>query len=165
MDAIYKRVSVRKFEDKPVEDEKILQILKAAMQAPSAANQQPWEFYVVRDKEVQQQLSELCEYSWPAAKAPVLIVNVCNPEGAPFPNVAPVDTAICTEHEWLELTDLGLGGVWLGIAPQRERMDAVAEILSLPDNVEPFSIFALGYPAETKEQKNRFEENRIHFVD
>ena len=66
---------------------------------------------------------------------------------------------------WLETDSLGLGGVWLGIAPQRERMDTVARILSLPDNVGPFSIFALGYPAETREQKNRFDESRIHFVE
>ncbi len=162
MDAIYKRVSVRKFEDKPVEDEKILQILKAAMQAPSAANQQPWEFYVVRDKEVQQQLSELCEYSWPAAKAPVLIVNVCNPEGAPFPNVAPVDTAICTEHEWLELTDLGLGGVWLGVYPFPERVEKANKIMGLSGEKFVFSIVALGYPAKVKDQQDRFDKSRIH---
>lgn len=51
MENIFHRVSIRKYEDKPVEKEKILQILKAGMQAPSARNQQPWEFYVVTDKE------------------------------------------------------------------------------------------------------------------
>lgn len=51
MENIFHRVSIRKYEDKPVEKEKILQILKAGMQAPSACNQQPWEFYVVTDKE------------------------------------------------------------------------------------------------------------------
>lgn len=66
---------------------------------------------------------------------------------------------------WLETDALGLGGVWLGIAPIRERMDAVAKILDLPDNVEAFSIFALGYPAEEKPQQDRFDESRIHFVE
>lgn len=56
-------------------------------------------------------------------------------------------------------------GVWLGICPQRERMDAVAKILDLPNNVEAFSLFALGYPAEQRSQEDRFEENRIHFVE
>ena len=63
-----------------------------------------------------------------------------------------------------ETDSLGLGGVWLGIAPQRERMDKVAEILELPETVETFSIFALGYPAEEREQKDRFDESRIHLV-
>ena len=51
MNSIFHRISVRKYEDKPVEKEKIMEILKAGMQAPSACNQQPWEFYVVTDKE------------------------------------------------------------------------------------------------------------------
>ena len=50
MSSIFHRISVRKYKDKPVEEEKIKSILKAAMQAPSAMNQQPWEFYVVTNK-------------------------------------------------------------------------------------------------------------------
>ena len=73
--------------------------------------------------------------------------------------------AIAQENMWLETDSLGLGGVWLGVAPQRERMDAVAKILNLPNNVEAFSIFALGYPAEQKTQENRYDESRIHFVE
>lgn len=51
MNNIYHRVSIRKYKDYPVEKDKLLQILKAGMQAPNACNQQPWEFYVVTDKE------------------------------------------------------------------------------------------------------------------
>ena len=72
--------------------------------------------------------------------------------------------AIAQENMWLETDSLGLGGVWLGIAPMRERMDKVAEILELPDCLEAFSIFVLGYPAEQRQQKDRFDESRIHFV-
>ena len=63
MENIFHRVSIRKYEDKPVEKEKILQILKAGMQAPSACNQQPWEFYVVTDKEKILELSKATPYS------------------------------------------------------------------------------------------------------
>lgn len=51
MNSIFHRISVRKYEDRPIEKEKIMEILRAGMQAPSACNQQPWEFYVVTDKE------------------------------------------------------------------------------------------------------------------
>ena len=51
MNSIFHRISVRKYEDRPVEKEKIMEILKAGLQAPSACNQQPWEFFVVTDKE------------------------------------------------------------------------------------------------------------------
>ena len=119
MENIFHRVSIRKYEDKPVEKEKILQILKAGMQAPSACNQQPWEFYVVTDK----------------------------------------------ENIWLETDALGLGGVWIGIAPLKDRMALVHDILKLPENVEVFSLFALGYPAESRMQQDRFDKSRIHFVE
>ena len=50
MDAIFHRTSIRKYQEKPVEPEKIEKLLRAAMAAPSAFNQQPWEFYVIRNK-------------------------------------------------------------------------------------------------------------------
>ena len=81
MENIFHRVSIRKYEDKPVEKEKILQILKAGMQAPSACNQQPWEFYVVTDKEKILELSKATPYSGCAAGAPVVIVPVYRKEG------------------------------------------------------------------------------------
>lgn len=70
MNSIFHRISVRKYEDKPVEKEKIMEILKAGMQAPSACNQQPWEFYVVTDKEKIQKLSKVTPYTVCAAGAP-----------------------------------------------------------------------------------------------
>lgn len=65
----------------------------------------------------------------------------------------------------LETDALGLGGVWFGIAPDRKRMDAVHQVLDLPEDVEVFSMFALGYPAESRPQQNRYDESRIHFVE
>lgn len=76
MNSIFHRISVRKYEDRPVEKEKIMEILRAGMQAPSACNQQPWEFYVVTDKEKIQKLSKVTPYTGCAAGAPVVIVPV-----------------------------------------------------------------------------------------
>ena len=165
MNEIFHRVSIRKYEDKPVEKDKIMQILKAGMQAPSAGNQQPWEFYVVTDKEKIQALAKAHQYAGCAAEAPVLIVPVYRKEGLWVPEYAQIDMAIAQENIWLETDSLGLGGVWLGIAPQQDRMNKVAEILALPDNLEAFSIFALGYPAEERSQQDRYDESRIHFVE
>ncbi len=67
------------------------------------------------------------------------------------------------ENLWLATSDAGLGGVWLGIAPNEERMKKVEEILDIPDHLRAFAIFPLGYPAETKKQQDRFEEERIHY--
>ena len=165
MNEIFHRVSIRKFEQRPVEKEKILQILRAGMQAPSTGDQQPWEFYVVTNREKIEALAKSHQYAGCAANAQVLIVPVFRKEGLWLPQNALIDMSICQENMWLETDSLGLGGVWLGIAPERDRMDKVAEILELPDHLDAFSIFVLGYPAEHREQKNRFEESRIHYID
>ena len=82
MNSIFHRISVRKYEDKPVEKEKIMQILKAGMQAPSACNQQPWEFYVVTDKKTPaaRQKLRLCWYrhiAWKVLSLQHLRRSIC----------------------------------------------------------------------------------------
>ena len=162
MSNLYERVSIRKYEDRPVEDEKIIEILRAAMQAPSATNQQPWEFYVVTNKEKLKDLSEVSRYSGMTKDAPVAIVSVYRKE-CHVPEYAQIDLSIAMENLWLATNDAGLGGVWLGIAPNEERMKKVEEILDIPDYLRAFAIFPLGYPAETKKQQDRFEQDRIHY--
>ena len=88
------------------------------------------------------------QYAGCVADAPVAIVPVYCNEGLHFPKYAQIDMSIAQQNIWLETDRLGLGGVWLGIVPLRERMDAVRKVLNLSENVEPVSIFALGYPAE-----------------
>ena len=165
MNPIYHRVSIRKYQERPVENEKILQILKAGMQAPSACNQQPWEFYVVTDKEKIRLLSQTTPYAGCAAGAPVVIIPVYRTESLPAPSMIPIDMGLSLENIWLETDEIGLDGVWIGIAPIEERMELVHKMLDLPENVKVFSMFALGYPAETRPQQNRFEPERIHFIE
>ncbi len=162
MSNIYERVSIRKYEDRPVEEEKIKAILRAAMQAPSASNQQPWEFYVVTNKDMLRKLSEVSPYASMTKDAPVAIVSAYR-TGCKSVDYAPIDLSIAMENLWLETSDQGLGGVWLGIAPREDRMKAVEEIVGMPETLRAFAIFPLGYPAETKKQQDRFEEGRIHY--
>lgn len=165
MEPIFHRVSVRRYEDTPVEREKLLQILKAGMQAPSACNDQPWEFYVVTDKEKIQALSKVSPYSGCVKNAPVVIVPVYRKEGEREPAMNEINMSIAQENMWLETDNLGLGGVWIGIAPFADRMEKVRKVLSIPDSLNAFSLFPLGYPAESRDQQDRFEEDRIHFID
>ena len=163
MNAIYHRVSIRKYQDKPVEKAKTEAILRAAMQAPSAANQQPWEFYVVTDKEKLKALSETSPYAKMTKDAPAAIVSVYRKDCA-VPAYADIDMSIAMENMWLETDAQGLGGVWLGIAPIEDRMKAVEKILDIPDHLRAFAIFPYGYPAEERKQQDRFDERRIHYV-
>jgi nitroreductase len=163
MNSIYHRTSIRRYQNRPVEREKIEAILRAAMQAPSATNQQPWEFYVVTDQNRIRELSRVSLYAYPAEQAPVVIVPVYR-KVCRAPAYAQIDLAIALENLWLETDSLGLGGVWLGIAPVEERMLAVERILDIPEELRAFALFPLGYPAEERQQQDRYDESRIHYV-
>ena len=163
MKEIFERVSIRKYTDRAVEDEKILAILRAAMAAPSAGNQQPWEFYVVRDRSKLEELSRVSPYAGCAKAAPVAIVSAYR-EKLWAPAYAQIDMSIAMENLWLACGEQGLGGVWLGIAPVEERMRAVEDIVGIPEGLRAFAVFPLGYPAEERKQQDRFDESRIHLI-
>ena len=164
MSAIFTRTSVRSFEERAVEPEKITQIMKAACASPSAKNQQAWEFYIVTNKEILQQLSKVTPYTTPAAKAPAAVVVCYDKTRLSVPEMAEIDCAIATENIWLACEEVGLGGVMMGVAPFADRMDALGKILNLPENLAAFTIFAFGYPKHKQPQKDRYDENKIHYV-
>lgn len=164
MDIIFHRTSIRNYLDKQVEEEKISEILRAAMVAPSAGNQQPWEFYVVRAKDKLEQLARTSPYAGCVAKAPVAFVT-CYRKDCRMPEYAQIDLSAATENMLLKADGLGLGAVWLGIAPLQERMDAVKKVLEISEELEVFAIVPCGYPAEQKEQQDRFDKNRIYYID
>ncbi len=164
MNSLYHRVSVRKYQDKPVEREKIEAILRAAMQAPSAGNQQPWEFFVVTDRAKLEALSRVHRYADMVKDAPVAIVSAYRKE-CWRPDFAQIDLSIAMENLWLETDAQGLGGVWLGTAPMEDRMEVVEKIVGIPDTLRAFAVFPLGYPAEDRPQQDRFDASRIHWVE
>ena len=164
MNAIFNRVSVRQFEDKEVPNGLIVKILRAAMAAPSAVNQQPWEFYVTTDKEIITKLSQVTPYAAPAKNAPVVIVPCYRTDNLSVPQMVEIDMAIATENILLEVEELGLGAVMLGVAPAEDRMKAVAEILNLPENFKAFTIIPVGYPKNKHPQEDRYEPSKIHVI-
>ena len=164
MNSIYHRISVRKYQDRPIEKEKIEAILRAAMQAPSAGDQQPWEFWVVTEKGIIEKLAKVSPYAGCTKGAPAVIVAAYR-EDCTMPEYAQIDLSIAMENLWLETDEQGLGGVWLGIAPIEERMKAVEEIVGLPKGLRAFATFPVGYPAESLRQQNRFDEKRIHWIE
>lgn len=163
MNSIFHRTSIRKYRDTKIEQEKVERLLKAAMAAPSACNQQPWEYYVVTDRQKIEQLSESSPYAGCTRNAPLAFV-ACYRKSCIAPEYAQIDLSASVENLLLEADAQGLGAVWLGIAPIRERMDRVAEILMLPDTLEAFAIIPCGYSDEEKEQQDRYDQSRVHFL-
>lgn len=164
MEEIFSRISVRKFKDKCVEQEKINKIMKAAMAAPSAGNQQPWEYFIVRDKNKILELSKCSPYSRCAANAPVVIVPCLKTHGLRFPELGEIDLAISTQNIWLEITSLGLGGVWLAIAPDKDRIEKANKVLGIGKDLNAFALVPFGYPDENRKQQDRYDENKIHYL-
>ena len=162
--SIYTRVSVRKFTDQPVEKDKVIAMIRAAMQAPSAHNQQPWEFYVVSDPEMLEKLSHISRYSSCIRNAPMAIVSAYRTTSLSAPDYPQIDMSIAMENLWLETNNQGLGGVWIGTAPNEERMKAVEEIVGIPEGQRAFAVFPFGYPAETRKQQDRFHADQIHWL-
>ncbi len=164
MNSIFHRTSIRNFADRPVEREKIVKILQAAMAAPSAGNQQPWEFYVITNKQILDKLSQCSPYAGCTKEAPMAIV-ACYRKELKCPEYGQIDMSASVENLMLEADDLGLGSVWLGIAPLEERMNQVRYVIDIPKDLEAFAIIPCGYPVKETKQQDRYEENRIHYIN
>lgn len=161
-EAIQKRRSIRSFEERPVEKEKIEKLLRAGMQAPSAGNQQPWEFIVVEDKKTLQELSKAHIYAGPIKNAPLGIIVLANEKNAKYKQYYQQDLAAAAENILLAAVELDLGTVWMGIAPEADRMAFIKELFHLPAGVEAFVMLAIGYSTANKFE-DRFDRTRIHY--
>lgn len=153
-EAIRKRQSIRDYEDKPVPEEKLRNILEAARLAPSANNRQPWKFVVVREFKKRQELARAANGQTFIAEAPIIIAAVAtNPEHfmtCGIPSYA-VDLAIAVDHMTLAAVDEGLGTCWIGAFSQQR----VKEILDIPAKYRVVTLFPLGFPRKEKNMKFR----------
>ena len=162
MSLLLERKSTRNFTDKIIEKELITKMLKAAMQAPSANNQQPWEFIVVDDSELLDKLSTASRGAWMLKDVKVAIVPLIL-KGDKSPHFAVQDLSAATENILLEATNLGIGSVWIGVYPLEDRVNYIEEVLNIKGDKHPFSMIALGYPKYDKETRIRYDKSRIHY--
>lgn len=162
MDVIMRRRSIRKYEEKPVADHLVEELLRAAMAAPSAGNQQPWEFVVIRDKEIMKKVQEFHPYSSMLNNCDVAIAVCGNLSKERFKDYWVQDCSAATENILLAAQSMGLGTVWLGIYPVAERVEGMKKLLELPNDVMPLSLIPIGYSAEKKEDVDRFNKECIH---
>ena len=167
MHAIQKRRSIRKFRDKPVEQEKIDIIIEAALRSPSSMGRDPWEFIVVDDRELLEKLSRAKPHGSSFLKGATLGVAVCADAGRS--DVWIEDASIASTHIYLAAESLGLGACWIQMRKRNYSDDLtsgqyVASLLNLPEKVEVLSIIAVGYPAEEKSphRKENLKYDRIH---
>lgn len=162
-DIIFKRRSIRRFLDKPVEPEKLEKILKAGMQAPSAHNNQRWEFLVVTDKDKREALSKMSPWAGMVAKAPVAVVVMGKTDNEDLRQWFEQDLGACTENILLQIAEEGLGGCWMGFYPNMERVGLIQKYFNVPDDIVPFSVIALGYSEDENKFVDRSDMSKVHY--
>jgi nitroreductase len=164
LETIFKRRSIRKFTEQPVEREKLELLLQAAMAAPTATNGQPWEYVVLTEQEVLEQLRKALPFAKMVAPAAICVLGSTRMQKSKAGLKFWVqDCAAATENILLAAVSLGLGAVWIGVHPVNMFIRSVEDILHLPEGVQPFNLIMIGYPAEEKEARTQYEDARVHW--
>ena len=154
METIFSRTSIRTYQDRTVEPQKIELLLRAAMSAPSGKDQRPWEFVVVNERPILDSLAAALPYAKMSAQAPCAVIVCGSPARSSYWYL---DCSAAAENILLAAHSLGLGGVWTAAYPYAERMEAVRSNLALPEGILPLCVIPIGYPAAVGEPKRKFE--------
>jgi len=162
IDEIGRRRSIRQYAAEPVSERALEEILRAAMQAPSARNRQPWEFVVVTDRETLARVPDHHPRSSmvPGAGAAILVCGDLTLQEEP--GYLAQDCAAAVQNMLLQAVAENLGAVWLGVYPNPERIDGMRRLFNLPAHILPVAMVSIGVPAEEKEIEERFVPSKVH---
>jgi nitroreductase len=159
IEAIYARRSIRKYEDRPVEKEKLMELCRLGAAGPTATNRRPWAFVIVDEPEGMERLKAVTMFGKFGAPAAIVI---CGDMKRTLPLYAKdfwiQDCSAGMENILLGAVEMGLGAVWLGVSPIKQAIRNLSQALSLPAHIVPLGVAYIGYPAEEKEPRTQFED-------
>lgn len=162
-DILFTRRSIRLYKPgSPLTKGQLHFLLDAAMSAPSARNRQPWQFVVVSRKDLLDELS--CRHPYAQMlRGAVLAVVVCGDTRLESEESYLVQAcSAATQNLLLGVEALGLGGVWLGVHPRKERTEAISELFGIPPEIVPVTLVSIGYPAEKNPRNAHYKHDRVH---
>ena len=164
LDFIFGRRSIREYSSNKVTDEMVQKLLEAAMAAPSAVAKDPWRFVVIRNRQKLSQITAALPNGQMLASAALGIAVCGDLEAAHERQLSYLlqDCSAAIENLLLCAHVLGLGACWLGVHPREDRVQHIKEILGLPASVIPVACISVGYPAESKEARTRFNPDYVH---
>lgn len=166
IDNIMTRTSVRAYTAEKLTDEQVETLLRAAMAAPSAVNKQPWDFVVVDEPALLDSLqAALPNVPLTRANCQQVIVVCGNMQKALEGDAQAYwiqDCSAATQNILLAAHAMGLGAVWCGVSPIKERVQATSQILKLPSFVKPLCVIAVGHPAENPQPKDKWKPENVH---
>lgn len=161
--AIKTRRSIRQFLPTKVEREKIEELLRLAMCAPSAGNQQPWHFIVVDDEKIKNEIADMHPYAKMLFDAPACIIVLGDTSLEKYKGYWVQDCSAAIMNIITAAPALNLQTVWCGIYPTEERVKDFKDYFNLPNNIIPLGLVVLGYSPQTGFYVDRFKPERIHY--
>ncbi|MEW5821815.1 MAG: nitroreductase family protein [Cyanobacteriota bacterium] len=163
MYSLLARRSIRKYTEEKVPESKVLEIINAAMAAPSAGDQRPWHFVIINKREILDQIPGFHPYASMVKQASVAILICGDPTLEMHKNYWVQDCSAATQNILIAIQALGLGGVWLGVYPRETRVVEFRKLLEMPEEIIPFALIPIGYPDEYLPPAVRYDESRIKF--
>lgn len=160
--AIHTRRSIRRFRSESVSETIIEDILSAAMMAPSAGNQQPWQFVVITDRTRLDSIVDIHPHASMITQAPLAILVCGDLSLEKYAGFWVQDCSAAMQNLLLAAHDKGLGAVWTGIYPVNDRVVSFKSFFDLPDQVVPLGLAVIGYPDQQLGSKSRFRPDRVH---
>lgn len=164
---ILSRTSVRIYKNRePLPQEQIEALLRAAMAAPSACNRQPWQFAVVTELNLLDELAAKLPYAKMLAHAPLAIIPCGDKNRFLEGDDADLwiqDLSAASENILLAATALGLGAVWTSAFPHPDRETAIHEVLGMPENLIPLCVIPVGLPSQEQKPRDKWNPDRIHY--
>lgn len=168
LNTMRQRTSIKKYEKRGVEREKMGKVLEAARWAPSAGNMQSWEFIVVDDDDLLDQLSQFSYNQTHLRDAPSAIVILGDVEkarakyedrGTDLYMIQ--ETAACMQNMMLMAEELGLATAWVGAFDEEN----VKDLLDIPGELRPVAIVTIGYPRERAEPANKYRVTDVTYIN
>ena len=164
LETIFSRRSVRKYTSEVVSKETMVDLLKAAMAAPSACNNTPWEYIAVTDSKQMDALRAIMPYG--KYNAPAAFVVLYNQAMGSNPGCSPFwqqDLSASIENILIAAAGMDLGTVWLGVYPNEERVSDLQTLFQIPESITPLAVLYVGHPAEAVSARTQYEETRVHW--
>ena len=162
IESIHGRTSIRSYSNKTIAEETLITLVKAGMAAPSGMNKQPWEFIVIQDRATLDKLQEQTgKYMLAEAQAAIVVAGHSNKEmgGSTY---WVEDCSAATQNILLAAHSLGLGAVWTGVYPYPKAMNAVSQILGIPNGITPLCLIPIGYPKKQQTPKQKYKKEKLH---
>lgn len=165
LEEVWKRQSIRKYQNRPVEKEKIEELLRAAMNAPTARNTQSWRFLVVTNREALDSMTDLQPYTGMMKTAYCAIIVMGDKNASQPDEYLYVDGAAAIENMLIEAVHQGLGTCWCAIGPRQERIDNFRKYYNIEDHLIPIAAVAVGYGDEIKDKVDRYDPDKVSWFE